>query len=152
MKILCKHFHLRDQSLLVKFAKHYAFCIFFAHLKNKFWILRKMSPTPIVLNFGFGSQTTVLNFGLGSRTTEFIFGLGSPTTLLNFGFVSRTTVLNIGLSDYRLNFLEKWIKQNKLGHIRQIAICTLETSFLKIYKIKDQPTNSTYVLSLLAGN
>ena len=37
--------------------------------QNKFWILRKVSPAPIVLNFGFGSQTTVLNFGLGSRTT-----------------------------------------------------------------------------------
>ena len=50
-----------------------------------------MSPAPIVLNFGFGSQTTVLNFVLGSRTTEFIFGLGSPTTVLNFGLGSRTT-------------------------------------------------------------
>ena len=65
--------------------------------KNKFWILRKMSPAPMVLNFGFGSQTTVLNFGLGSRTTVFIFGLGSPTTVLNFGFGSRTTALNFRL-------------------------------------------------------
>ena len=31
-----------------------------------------MSPAPIVLNFGFGSQTTVLNFGFGSHTTVFM--------------------------------------------------------------------------------
>ena len=59
-----------------------------------------MSPAPIVLNFGFGSQTTVLNFGFGSLTTVLIFGLGSPTTVLNcipttalnFRLVSRTTL------------------------------------------------------------
>ena len=51
---------------------------------NKFWILRKVSPVPTVLNFGFGSQTIVLNFGLGSRTRVFIFGLGSLTIVLNF--------------------------------------------------------------------
>ena len=56
-----------------------------------------MSPAPIVLNFGFRSQTTVLNFGLGSRTTVFIFGLDSITTVLNFGFGSWTTALNFRL-------------------------------------------------------
>ena len=56
-----------------------------------------MSPAPIVLNFGFGSQTTVLNFGFGSRTTVFIFGLGSPTTVLNFGFDIWTKALNLQL-------------------------------------------------------
>ena len=64
---------------------------------NKFWILRKVSPAPIVLNSGFGSQTTVLNFGLGSRTTELIFMLGSPTTVLNFGLGFQTTALNFWL-------------------------------------------------------
>ena len=59
-----------------------------------------MSPAPIVLNFGFGSQTTVLNFGFGSRTTVFIFGLGSPTTALNFGFGSQTTALNFRLGSW----------------------------------------------------
>ena len=37
--------------------------------------------------------------------------------------------------------MEKWFKQYKLGHIRQIANYTLETSFLKNYKIEDRQTD-----------
>ena len=58
-----------------------------------FWL---GNPTT-VLNFGFGSRTSVLNFGLGRWTTVFIIGLGSPTTVLNFGFGSRTTAPNFRL-------------------------------------------------------
>ena len=71
---------------------------------NKFWILRKVSPAPIVLNSGFGSQTTVLNFGFGSRTTALDFRLGSLTTVLNFRFDSRTTVLNFQLGSRTAEF------------------------------------------------
>ena len=66
---------------------------------NKFWILKKVSPAPILLNFGLGSQTTVLNFWLSSRPALFFFGLGSLTTVLNFGFGSRTTALNFWLGN-----------------------------------------------------
>ena len=52
------------------------------------------------------------------------------------------------------NLLEKWIKQSKLGRIRQVAILLSKPLFLKNYKIEDGPTDgptdSTYVLSLLA--
>ena len=45
------------------------------------------------------------------------------------------------------HLLEKWIKQCKLGRIRQLAIYTLE----KFTKSRtDRQTDSTYVLSLLA--
>ena len=39
----------------------------------------------------------VLSFGFGSQTTKYIFGLGNPTTVLNLGFGSRTTALNFRL-------------------------------------------------------
>ena len=50
-----------------------------------------------VLNLGLGSPTTLLNFWFGSRTTALNFWLGSRTTEFNSGFGSRTTVLNFGL-------------------------------------------------------
>ena len=58
-----------------------------------------MSPAHIVLNFGFGSQTTILNFGFGSQTTVFIFGLGSPTTkpkVENCSLTTKPKVQNYG--------------------------------------------------------
>ena len=48
-----------------------------------------MSLAPIVLNLGFGSQTTVLNFGLGSQTTDFIFSFQLlVVTRLNYYYVA----------------------------------------------------------------
>ena len=91
--------------------------------QNKFWILRKASPAPTtVLNFGFGSQTTVLNHGLGSPTTVFNLRFGSRTIALNFWLCSRTTefnsgfgiqtiVLNIGL-DSRTIAVTSWRRES----------------------------------------
>ena len=110
---------------------------------NKFWILRKTSPAPTaVLNFGFGSRTTVLNLGLGSPTTVLNFGFGSWTTPLIFWLGNRTTEFNsgfcsaqlrVGKWDYSRNLLEREIKQYKLGRIRQFAKILSKPPFLKNY-------------------
>ena len=95
-----------------------------------------------------GIWTTVLNFGLGSRTTVFIFWLGSPTTVLNFGFGSRTIAVTSWRSDS---------SNVSLVVLDKSLIIVSKPLFGKITKSMtdrqtDQPTDSTYVLSLLAGD
>ena len=104
-----------------------------------------------VLNFGFCNRTTALDFRLGCRTTVFNSGFGSQTTVLNFGFGSRTIAVTSWRSDssnVRLVVLDK------------LQFGLSKPPFLKNYKIEDRQTNrltdrqtdSTYVLSLLAGD
>ena len=89
-----------------------------------------MSPAPIVLNLGFGSQTAVLNFRLGSQTTDFIFGLGSSTTVLNFGFGCQTKELNFWLGSRTILGLGLVVRlqYSTLGYVVGLYIRTHRSS------------------------
>merc|ERR1711873_324282 len=111
------------------------------------------------LNFGFGSRTTVLIFGFGSRTIALNFRLGSRITEFDFGFGSQTTVLNFALGSWTIA-ATSWRSDSSnvsLVVLDKSLIIVSKPLFGKITKSMtdrqtDQPTDSTYVLSLLAGD
>ena len=83
-----------------------------------------------------------------SATAEIDYGPGGASTLSSWRSESSNTSLvilyqlikNQELAD-DTHLLEKWFKQCKLGHIRQVAILLSKPLFLKVYKIEDRPTD-----------